>query len=74
MDVFVVDKVPYVLELNARFGGGYPFSHFAGVDLPKAIVKWIDGEDASEELTIKQYDRIAQKDIRLIDITFDGRD
>lgn len=45
-----------------------------GVDLPKAIVKWIDGEDASKELTIKQYDRIAQKDIRLIDITFDGRD
>lgn len=30
----------YVLEMNARFGGGYPFSHLAGVDLPGAIIDW----------------------------------
>ncbi len=40
MDVFLVDGVPYVLEMNARFGGGYPFSHMAGCDLPRAIVDW----------------------------------
>lgn len=27
-----------VIEFNARFGGGYPFSHLAGVDFPKALV------------------------------------
>lgn len=69
MDAFVVNGEVYVLELNARFGGGYPFSHFAGVDLPRAIVKWIDKENLSDELIIKQYDHIAQKDIQLIDIT-----
>ena len=44
-DVFLVDGKPYVLEMNARFGGGYPFSHVAGCNLPLAIVKWAKGED-----------------------------
>ncbi len=44
MDVFMVDGKPYVLEMNARFGGGYPFSHIAGCNLPKAIVAWCNGE------------------------------
>lgn len=69
MDVFLVNDTPYVLELNARFGGGYPFSHFAGVNLPGAMIKWAKGELLDGELTIKEYDRLVQKDIRLIDIT-----
>jgi len=69
MDVFLVEDVPYVLELNARFGGGYPFSHFAGVNLPGAIVKWMKGEPLDGELVVKEYNRLVQKDIRLIDIT-----
>ncbi len=44
MDVFMVDGKPYILEMNARFGGGYPFSHIAGCDLPSAIVNWCAGE------------------------------
>ena len=43
-DVFLVDGVPYVLEMNARFGGGYPFSHMGGCDLPRAIIAWHRGE------------------------------
>lgn len=34
-----------VLELNPRFGGGFPFSYEAGVNLPLAIMKWIKGEE-----------------------------
>ncbi|GLR04703.1 carbamoyl phosphate synthase [Vibrio hyugaensis] len=33
----------YVLEMNARFGGQYPFSHLAGADIPKQIVEWLLG-------------------------------
>lgn len=44
MDFFLMDGVPYILEMNARFGGGYPFSHIAGCDLPAAIIKWHNGK------------------------------
>jgi carbamoyl-phosphate synthase large subunit len=31
-DGFFDVKQAFVLECNARFGGGYPFSHIAGVN------------------------------------------
>ena len=37
---------PYVIDMNARFGGGYPFSHLAGMDLPRAYVAWAEGKEA----------------------------
>jgi len=37
---------PCVIDINARFGGGYPFSHLAGVDLPRAYIAWAGGEEA----------------------------
>ncbi len=49
-DVFLVDGKPYVLEMNARFGGGYPFSHMAGCDLPRAILEWNNGNCETDEL------------------------
>ena len=49
-DVFVDGGAPCVLELNPRFGGGYPFSHFAGANVPAAIVAWLSGEDATRDL------------------------
>lgn len=69
MDVFAAKDGIYVLEMNARFGGGYPFSHLAGVDLPGAILKWVEGKPLEDELTIKRTGIVAQKDIRMIDIT-----
>ena len=35
---------PHVLEFNARFGGGYPFSHLAGARFPSALVQMVRGE------------------------------
>lgn len=68
-DVFMIDDKPYVLELNARFGGGYPFSHLAGVNLPKAITEWIKGNNDTSELLKAKIGTMAQKDITMLDIT-----
>lgn len=45
VDVFFNGHEAYILELNPRFGGGYPFSHQAGVNVPKAIVEWSKGHE-----------------------------
>ena len=45
VDCFVDDNGEiYVLEMNCRFGGQYPFTHNAGVNTPLQIVKWLNGE------------------------------
>lgn len=68
VDVFLVDDKAYILEMNARFGGGYPFSHIAGVNLPKAIIQWLNGEEVAENTLIGEYGVIAHKDIEIVTI------
>lgn len=65
VDVFMVDEEPYILEMNARFGGGYPFSHMAGVNLPKAIIEWLKGNNVENLLEAKSM-VMCQKDIDLV--------
>ncbi len=66
VDVFLVDGVPYILEMNARFGGGYPFSHLTGVNLPLAILQWVRDEPVNEELLTAKPGITAHKDIDLV--------
>ncbi|HOL11014.1 MAG TPA: ATP-grasp domain-containing protein [Bacillota bacterium] len=63
VDCFMVDEVPYILEMNCRFGGGYPFSHIAGANLPLAIIKWIKSEKIPRELFEIKYNVKGVKDI-----------
>lgn len=67
-DIFVRGNKIYLLEMNARFGGGYPFSYMAGVNLPAAIIKWLLGESLDNELIEKTFGRYYQKDIQLIEL------
>ena len=69
VDLFLSENKLYLLEMNARIGGGYPFSYLAGVDLPKAIVKWCNDEQITNELEIKKYGEIIHKDIRFVNLT-----
>ena len=39
------DGRPYLIELNPRFGGGYPFTHLSGANVVKACVNWVNGVD-----------------------------
>lgn len=43
-DVFVAGDTCAVLEMNPRFGGGYPFARMAGANLPAALIAWARGE------------------------------
>lgn len=39
VDVIVAaDGVPRVIDINPRFGGGYPFNHVAGADVPHFLM------------------------------------
>lgn len=39
-----------VLEFNARFGGGYPFSHLAGVNFPKLLIDMVQNKKIDTDL------------------------
>jgi len=60
-DAFLVDGKAYVLELNPRFGGGYPYSHLAGADFPRAIVEWVRGGTAMPNTKELEYDVVYAK-------------
>lgn len=60
-DILERDGEYYVLELNPRFGGGYPFSHEAGVNMPKAIIEWSKGNDVDSSILQPQYGRMFAK-------------
>lgn len=34
----------WVIDINPRFGGGYPFSHAAGADVPSAYIAWMTNQ------------------------------
>jgi carbamoyl-phosphate synthase large subunit len=49
-DVFEANGKYYVLELNPRFGGGFPFSYEAGVNFPKVLIELLKGNKADASL------------------------
>lgn len=53
----------FVLELNARFGGQYPFSHLAGVNFPAQIVAWLNGKGNNEEFLNYSVGKMICKDL-----------
>lgn len=57
-----------VLELNPRFGGGFPFSYEAGVNLPKAILMWLRGEKVPVEILQPENGRMFAKNDYLMEI------
>lgn len=55
VDVFEKDGKYYVLELNPRFGGGFPFSYEAGVNFPGAIIEWLKGNEIDDNMLQPRY-------------------
>lgn len=56
VDILEQNGEYYVLELNPRFGGGFPFSYEAGVNFPKAIIEWLQGKEIDDYILKPKYD------------------
>lgn len=71
IDVDVIvddDSHAHVIDINPRFGGGYPFNHLAGADVPYAIIAqslglasshWISSLDYQSNLFGAKYQSVA---------------
>lgn len=47
VDIMLTEKnQPFIIEFNARFGGGYPFSHLAGASFPEKLIQMIEEPEA----------------------------
>lgn len=57
-----------VLELNHRFGGGYPFSYEAGANTPNVILHWLKGEKVDPKILHPEYGRMFAKNDYLMEI------
>lgn len=57
-----------ILELNPRFGGGYPFSYEAGVNLPKAIIGWLNGNIIDPVILQPKYGKMYAKNDYLVEV------
>ncbi|QHC83725.1 ATP-dependent carboxylate-amine ligase [Empedobacter brevis] len=62
-DVFEHNGELYVLELNPRFGGGYPFSHEAGNNTAAIYIEWLKGnKDISNHSNYKENQMFSKCD------------
>ena len=52
-----------VLEMNCRFGGQYPFTHNAGVNVPKQIINWLGGKDTDATLLKQKNGVVSCKEL-----------
>ncbi|MGH9162819.1 MAG: ATP-grasp domain-containing protein [Vicinamibacteraceae bacterium] len=65
IDLIRADDAFIVLEVNARFGGGYPVSHLAGADFPRILVDVIKGKCPALDLSFAA-DVVMMKQLEII--------
>ncbi|MEG7531224.1 MAG: ATP-grasp domain-containing protein [Hungatella sp.] len=68
MDIILSDGIPYIIDMNARFGGGYPYSHMAGVNLPRVILDWVRGQKADPTDLCAETGKLYGKDIVMTEL------
>ena len=66
VDVIVCKQTPYIIEINPRFGGHYPFAHMAGANIPAALIAWANGENPNPKWLEAAPNVRSFKDISII--------
>lgn len=70
-DLFEKDGKYYLLEMNPRFGGGYPFSHMSGANFPAIIYALLNNDPIKNEWLSKDYNKVMAKFDSLIFVSTD---
>lgn len=70
IDIFEIDGVFYLSEVNPRFGGGYPHAYACGVNMPKQVINNLNGiensisiGDYKENICMMKYNEISVLDM-----------
>lgn len=63
VDCFLVENKFFILEMNCRFGGQYPFSHLAGTNFPKVLINMILNEKIEKQNLQVRTGAIGIKDL-----------
>ncbi|NMB57345.1 ATP-grasp domain-containing protein [Candidatus Beckwithbacteria bacterium] len=66
VDIIYNNNKYYVIDLNCRFGGQYPFSHLAGVNFPKAIINMLNQKKVNSKFLLYNTGTIGIKQINPI--------
>jgi carbamoyl-phosphate synthase large subunit len=56
----------FAIDLNPRFGGGYPISHLAGGNFPELILRMAQGEKINSQVGKYQTDIIMMKEYKVL--------
>ncbi len=51
----------WVIDVNPRFGGGYPFSHAAGANVPATLIAWVLGLEPEAHWLVSRANVLAGK-------------
>lgn len=54
IDIFQINGVYHISEVNPRFGGGYPHAYGCGVNMASAVVNNLSGRE--NEVRIGEYE------------------
>lgn len=60
-DFFEASGKYYLLEMNPRFGGGYPFTHYSGGNFVRILIEWLRGGSGDFSSLGKEYDIVYSK-------------
>ena len=70
IDIFLIDGIYYISEVNPRFGGGYPHAYACGVNMPQQLLVNLEGRENEvqigayrENICMMKYNEICIQDM-----------
>lgn len=64
-DVFETEAGPYIIDINPRFGGGYPATHAAGSNHLELLIRMCNGEKIAPDFDSYTKNLLVMKEIKV---------